>query len=582
MTVSFQQSIPNPARRLVRLALTGAATAALGAIIVLGAVQSPSAKAANETLAAEPPTSGGPVVLRRLSEAQYRNSIADIFGEDIKVPGRFDPPLREEGLLAIGDGRATISAAGIEQYELRSREIASQVLAPEKRDGVLSCRPVDRTVFDRACAATFFAKYGRLLFRRPLTSQETASFVTLSAATGTKARSFDAGLQAGLARMLNSSNFIFRIEDSVADPSSPGTRRLDDYSLAARISFLLWNAPPDAALLDAAASGALRQPGEIERQADRLIASPRFEQGVRAFFSDMFAFNHFDGLSKDQAIYPKYTSTLAAGAREQMLRTIVDLLVTNRGDYRDLFTTRKTFLNRDMGSLYKVPWPEEQAEGDHWVPYTFADGDPRAGVLTLAGFLMLDPTHEGRSSPTIRGKTVRELFLCQMVPLPPANVDFSVVQDTGSQVHKTARERLTLHQENPACAGCHALTDPIGLSLENYDAIGNFRRHENGALIDVSGKFEGKSYKNAIELQQLLHDSPTAPTCVTQRAYEYGVGRPLTTSEEAWLEYAFGRFAAKGYQFPAMMRLVATSKAFRTVSVPAAITPAAKNVIAVK
>ena len=110
---------------------------------------------------------------------------------------------------------------------------------------------------------------------------------------------------------------------------------------------------------------------------------------------------------------------------------------------------------------------------------------------------MLDPTHEGRSSPTIRGKSVRELLLCQKVPLPPPNVDFSAVQNTGDLIHKTARERLTIHQENPVCAGCHKITDPIGLSMENYDAIGAFRTHENGAPIDASGDFEGKTIRRS-------------------------------------------------------------------------------------
>lgn len=526
--------------------------------------------AATAAHAAEPLSAGGPTTLRRLSEAQYKNSIAQIFGADVKVPGRFDPPLREAGLLAIGDGKAVISASGIEQYELRAREIAAQVLSEAKRKTSLDCGPAQPNTFDRTCASTFLSRYGQQLFRRPLTAQELKPVVELAAATTVKTQSFHKGLEVGLARLLNSMNFIFRVERSVTDPTVPGGRRLDDFTLASRLSFLLWNTSPDEQLLDAAATGALRQPAEIARQVDRMIAAPAFEQGVRAFFSDMLSFNHFDGLSKDQNIYPKYTSALAKAAEEQMLRTIVDVLITRKSDYRELFVTRNTFMNRDLGSLYQIALPQE-ASAETWVPYTFSDSDPRAGVLTLAGFLMLDPTHEGRSSPTIRGKFVRELFLCQTVPLPPANVDFSVVQNTADAVHKTARERLTAHQENPSCAGCHKLTDPIGLSLENYDAIGTFRTRENGALIDTSGSFEGKSYNNAVELQRLLSESPAAPNCAAQRAFEYGVGRGMTPSEEKWLEYASQRFAQQQYQFPALFRLIATSQVFRTVSTAAPV-----------
>ena len=234
--------------------------------------------------------------------------------------------------------------------------------------------------------------------------------------------------------------------------------------------------------------------------------------------------------------------------------------------YRDLFTTKKTYINRNLGAVYKVPVVEAGMDG--WALYTFRPNDPRGGILTLAGFLMLDANHEGRSSPTIRGKTLRELLLCQKVPVPPPNVDFKLVQDIHDPEHKTARDRLTVHQENPACAGCHSITDPIGLGMENYDAIGAFRTHENGALIDASGTFDGKPYKGLMGLSQLLHDSPDVPSCLVKRVYEYGVGRQATASEESWVEYASQKFAADRYQVPALMRRIASSRAFQLVSPP--------------
>ena len=381
-----------------------------------------------------------------------------------------------------------------------------------------------------------------------------------------------ARLQVGLSRLLVSPKFLFRVERSEPDPKNPSVHLLDDYSLATRLSFLFWDAPPDEALLDAAGRGDLRDDALLAKQVDRMIASPRFEQGVRSFFSDMFGYEQFAGLAKDQAIYPKFNSEIAKDAREQTLRTVVDHLIARNGDYRDLFTTKRTFLNRSLGALYRVPVPEAGMGG--WTPYTFAEKDPRAGILTLAGFLMLDPTHEGRSSPTIRGKTVRELLLCQTVPLPPANVNFSVVQDVNNPNLKTARQRLTIHQENPVCAGCHALTDPIGLSMENYDSIGNFRSHENGAEIDATGKFEGKPYKGLIGFTQVLRDSPAVPACVVKRAYEYGVGRATAEQDEKWLDFATERFAQDKYQFPTLLRRIATSRAFRVVATEAAPAPA--------
>lgn len=530
------------------------------------------------SIAAEPATIGSLPGFRRLNQAQYTRSIEQIFGAGLKVPGRFEPPLRTHGLMAIGDSEVTVSPSGIEQYELRAREIAAQVLAEGRRGSTLSCTPQSPREFDASCASEFLGKYGRLLYRRPLSDQELASVMGLARSATGVSHDFYKGLEIGLSRLLASPKFIFRVEASEPDPQRQDARRLDDYSLASRISFLLWDAPPDDELLTAAGRGDLRDDAKLAAQVDRLVASPRFEQGVRAFFSDMFGFEQFEGLTKDQSIYPKFSAALAKDAQEEMLRTIVDLLVTNKGDYRDLFTTRKTFLNRNLAALYKVPVEAEGVSG--WVPHTFGPADKRAGILTLAGFLMLDPTHEGRSSPTIRGKTVRELFLCEPVPVPPPNVNFAAVQNTGDLEHRTARERLSVHQENPACVGCHAITDPIGLSMENFDASGAFRTHENGALIDASGMFDGKPYKDVQGLQQLLHDSPSAPSCVAQRAFEYGTGRSLTPSEEKWMEYAVDRFAAEKYQLPALMRRIATSPAFRAVATEAPLTP--NKVVAAK
>lgn len=521
--------------------------------------------------ASDPVVVGSPPGFRRLNEAQYIRSIEDVFGPGITVPGRFSPPLREEGLMAIGDSHVTVTPSGIEQYELRAREISEQVLQEARRGQTMTCTPASPAAFDEGCARDFLGHYGRLLFRRPLSQAEMASALGLSQQATITSGNFYKGLQVGLSRLLMSPKFIFRVEDSQPDPLNPAQFRLDDYSLATRISFLLWDAPPDAALLDAAARGDLSTEKGLAKQVDRLIASPRFELGVRSFFSDMFGYEQFDGLAKDQSIYPVFNEQLAAAAKEQTLRMIVDLLVTSKGDYRDLFTTRKTFLNRSLGALYRVPVPAEGIEG--WAAHTFGPNDKREGVLTLAAFLMLDPTHEGRSSPTIRGKSIRELFLCQPVPQPPPNVNFAAVQDVKNPLFRTARQRLAIHQENPACAGCHALTDPIGLSMENYDAVGAFRMHENDAPIDVTGSFKGTSYTGLIEFSRLLRDSEEVPSCLVQRTYEYGVGRTAGASDGPWLETVVQAFARDKYRFPALVRRIALSDAFRRVSPPSPLVP---------
>jgi hypothetical protein len=541
--------------RMGRLGLALSAGAAVASI----AIGSPAVHADPDTV-----QQSGPTTVRRLSEDQYKRSIAQIFGADINVPGRFEPPVREEGLLAIGQSHVIVTPAGFEQYALRGREISAQVLDEKHRGLFLQCAP--QAGFDEACAKQFFGKYGRMLFRRPLKDSEMAATLKLARSAAASTGSFDGGMRAGLASMLMSPAFVFRMETSEPDPDLPAVNRLDAYSLASRVSFLLWDAPPDAQLLDSAADGSLHNPAVLQREVDRMLASPHIEEGVRAFFSDMFAYDQFEGLSKDSKIYPIFNPQLRDDAREQSLRTVVDLLLTQEGDYRDLFTTRKTFLTRSLGALYGVRVDARAFGG--WMPYTIPASSPYSGILTMPAFLMLDPSHEGRSSPTIRGKMVRENLLCQPVPAPPANVNFNLVQDVNDPVRKTARERLMAHQDNPVCSGCHAITDPIGLSLENYTPVGSFRAKENGVEIDASGEFEGKPYKNALELMNYLRNGPTAASCVVQRVAEYGVGRKLSPGEENWVGNVDERFGKNGYRFKALLRDVATSPTFQAVARP--------------
>lgn len=539
-----------------------AATAALaiGAAAGAAALLTPQPSVASGVQSS--PVAVAPPAFRRLNEAQYLRAVEQVFGPGITVPGRFDPPRREEGLLAIGDAHVTVTPTGIEQFELRARRIAAQVFA-EKR-AKLPCEP--GAGFDAACARAFFARHGRLLYRRPLSDAELASLSGLAERVAGQGGGLAKGLEVGLSRLLLSPHFIFRVERSVADPAAPGGSRLDDWSLASRISFLLWNAPPDEALLDAVGRGAMADPAARRREVDRLIASPRFEEGVRAFFFDMFGYEQFAGLAKDQKIYPKFTTELARDAQEQTLRTLVDLLVRSGADYREIFSTRRTFMNRNLAAVYKVPLPASGFED--WVPYTFPEDTPRAGIMSLIGFLMLDPTHEGKSSPTIRGKTVRELLLCQPVPPPPPNVNFSIVQDDSNPLLMTARQRLIAHQENPACAGCHAITDPIGLSMENYDGIGAWRTHEKSALIDASGSFDGKPYVGLLGLTRLLKESPDPASCLVQRSFEYATGRAAGAGDATWLEGTIATFGAQGHRLPDLMRMIAASDAIAVAGLP--------------
>ncbi|MEQ9447574.1 MAG: DUF1588 domain-containing protein, partial [Rhodospirillaceae bacterium] len=178
-------------------------------------------------------------------------------------------------------------------------------------------------------------------------------------------------------------------------------------------------------------------------------------------------------------------------------------------------------------------------------------------------------SHPGRTSPTLRGKALREVLLCQKVPDPPGDVDFAVVQDTAHPNFRTVRQRLDAHAAEPMCVGCHKITDPIGLALETFDTIGGYRETENGAQIDTTGELDGVSFDDAAGLGQAMHDHPGAASCLINRVYAYGVGRAPTRSEKDWLDvYLKQRFAEDGYSLPQLLKRIATSETFFRTSLP--------------
>lgn len=535
-----------------RLGLLGAA--ATIALTIVGAVGS-------RALAEGEPAAGS-AAMRRLTQDQYRQIIADVFGPTVKLSGRFEPDVRESGLLAVGASQVSITSSGLESYDNMARGIAQQVVDENHRDLLIPCKPASATAPDDACAKQFLSKVGRLLFRRPLTENELSAEVKAANEASTKVKNFYSGLGLSLAGLLESPQFLFRQETVEPDPDHAGSYRLDAYSKATRLSFLLWNAAPDPELLAAAEHGDLNSESGLKKQVDRMLASPRLEGGVRAFFTDMLGFDGFDTLAKDTTLYPKFTTRVLADAQEQTLRTIVDQLVTQRGDYRDLFTTHKTFLTPLLASIYRVPAVFPEGDPNAWIAYEYPKDAPQAGILTHASFVALH-SQPGRSSATIRGKALRTTLLCQKVPNPPGNVKFDIVQNTNDPNFKTARQRVKAHATQASCAGCHKIMDPVGLAFENFDTIGGFRTVENGVQIDASGELDGVKFPDVTGLGKAVHDNAAATTCVVNRVYEFAAGHSPSKGEMAWIASDLQKaFSTSGYKFPDLLRAVATSQEF--------------------
>lgn len=505
--------------------------------------------------------SGPQVVgMRRLSEQEYRNSIADIFSKDIAVQGMFEPEVRMGGLVAASTSVLSMTQPGFESFSKMADGIAVQVTSEKRRATLVPCTPKSPKEPDDDCAADFFSHYGLMLFRRPLTADELKGRVALANAMTKSSGDFYAGLRYGLATLLQSPEFLFRKERAVP---AGNAYTLDPYSRASRLSYLMWDTTPDPELLHAAEVGELDTPAGLDKQADRLLSSPRLETGMRAFFTDMLELDTFDTVSKDAMIYPLWGSAMATSAREETLRTTIDLALHQNGDMRDLMTTRKTFINRSLAAIYDVPF----AFDGEWMPYEFPPDSGRSGVVTEVSMLAMF-SHPGRSSPTKRGVALMDIFLCEPTPTPPNNVDFSAVNDPKGPLN--FRQRLLAHATNPVCASCHTHSDPIGLTLEGFDTIGQRRLTEDGKPIDLTANIQKKTFADGTGVGQYLHDNPKYPACLAKKFYAYSTGMNSEDVDAASIKAAYKAFAESGYRLRALIKGMIESPEFFNVAAPEA------------
>ncbi len=504
------------------------------------------------------PASADTPTTLRLTPSQYRQSISDVFDSSIKINGRFEPEQRDQGLLAVGARTENFTDSGFESYYHIARGIAAQVVDTRHRATLIGCTPKSAASRDDQCAASFFKRVVPALYRQALNEAEIARSVETAGKAADQLHDFYSGVRLALTEMLVSPKFLLRYRNMEAAADRPGQERINAYDKASQLSYFLWNSTPDAELMRAARDGELNTQKGLEQQVDRLMQSPRVADGVRGLFADMFSFSDFESVSKDPAFFPRYTLLIKEQAQEQTLRTVVDHVVNKHGDYRDIFTTPNTFLTMDLAALYGVPVVDrtENGQPQRWVTYKYEDGNVRSGILSQASFTTLwSPS--ARTSATSRGKALREHILCQRVPPPPGNVEFKFVDDTGNPEFKTTRARLEAHRSEAMCAGCHKLTDPMGLSLENFNSGGEYRSTENGVVIDASGELNGKPYQGPQGLAKAVHDDPAATSCVAQRAFAFATGY-VPPKDDRWRQIE-QTFSQSHYDVMALLRAIALS-----------------------
>lgn len=496
--------------------------------------------------------------LRRLNQAQYRQAIADWFGGEVVVPAGLEPDVASDGLFSIGAGVASVSRRGVEQYFQAARAIAKQVT--EDADALAAFLPCEPTGADDAsCHRQTAQLWGPRLWRRPLTSEEVETLVSIATKASDVLETFAGGSEYLLAAMLTSPGFLYAPELGEADPSgSADDRRLTDWELATRLSLFLWNTVPDDTLLAAAAAGELTTAAGLAAQVDRLLASDRSRAGVRNFFSDWLGLHELDRMQKDPNVFTHYSTELGGMAREETLRVVEHHIFDLGADYRALFTTRKTFVNRRLAAIYDIPAPADEGFAATEFP---ADGT-RAGIVGHVSFLALH-AHPTASSATKRGLTVRETLLCGHVPSPPSGFNTAIPEPSADAL--TVRDRLVVHMEDPTCGGCHSLMDPIGFGLERFDGLGRFRTMENGGVIDPSGELDSLTFQDARSLAEAIANHPNLPGCFVESLFGYATGHAAQEGEDPLIDRLTTGFVEGGHDVRSLLRAIALSEGFAKV-----------------
>ena len=508
---------------------------------------------------------GGPTTvppeaaMHRLTRSQYENTLLDLFGP-IELPPDLETDALLHGFSNVAAASATISPLAAEQFEAAAYHVIAQVFGDVvRRQQLVGCTP---TTGDDACTRGFLEDFGLRAWRRPLAADEIDEITTLTATLGDKLDDPWKGLEFGVAALLQSPHFLFRVEQGSPHPERPEQLVLTGWEVATRLSYLVWNSTPDDELLAAAERGDLASAEGIAAEAERLLEAPRARRALLHFYGEFLNLQRLADLTKNVEVYPQMSTTLGHSMRREIEKTFEHLVFEEDGDVRQLLDSKVTFVNAELAELYGLPTKERAA----WWQVVWDEDSPRAGLLGTAGILALY-AHNTATSPTLRGKFIRMNVLCQDIPAPPPGVVTSL---DGAGDAKTMRDKLAAHREDPTCAACHDKMDPLGLGLENFDAIGAYRTTENGYPIDATGDLDGQPFDGARDLAEMLATMPEVGSCVARRFYRHGLGHLEERAEEPAIEALAARFAEGGYRVKDLVAQLVVSDAFRFASAPSA------------
>ncbi|MGH9217693.1 MAG: DUF1592 domain-containing protein, partial [Vicinamibacterales bacterium] len=474
------------------------------------------------------------------------------------VPDDLMPPI--DHTLAdsqIGAGFGITTLPHLREFAVTGPFKVTGVSDTPSRRKIFTCRPTS-AADEAVCAAEIIRRLATQAYRGPLSAADLDGLQKFFQ-QGRQEGDFESGIRMAVQAMLASPKFLFRLEQAPATARAGQNYRISDLDLAERLSFFLWAAGPDDALLKIAQRGTLRAPGVLAAQVKRMLKDPQAEALATRFGSQWLRLQDLDKIHPDALLFPYYDHTLGE-ALKQETELFFDSIVREDRSVIDLLTADYTFINERIARHYGL----QGVNGPEFRRVTLTD-ENRRGLLGHGSILALTSVAD-RTSPVLRGKWIMEVLLASPPPAPPPNVP--LLDETKAEAGDkllTTRERMELHRSNPACTSCHRVIDPLGLALENFDVTGRWRIRDNGAPVDPVGDlYDGTTMNGPAGLRAaLLKHQNMFVLSFTERLMTYGLGRRVEPFDMPAIRKIIRDAAKENNRFSAFVMGVVNSRAFQ-------------------
>lgn len=493
--------------------------------------------------------------LRRLTNYEYDNTVRDLFGTTLQPGVSFPADATWGGFDNAVDGQRTTEAL-YEEYFAAALAVANDLFSDETlRARVLACAP---SAQDMTCTRLIAETLGTRVWRRPLDEIEIQSSMGLFQDAIALGETPEGAVQHMVRGWLSSPQFLYRMELD-PEPEATTPRPLNGYELASRLSYLLWSSTPDDGLLDAALQNQLdgTNPAQLQTAFGRLLADPKSAAFVEHYGGQWLKLNYLPNHPVDAATFPTWSETLRTAMQREGYNYFNEFL-RNDLPLTEFFTHDVNFVDAELATHYGFAQPSNE------LTRVQETGDVRRGFLGLGAFLTSSsPAH--RTSPTWRGRRVLEDLLCVSIPAPPPVAPILTPPEDPAIDTTNIRAALEQHLTNPSCAACHAVIDPFGLGLENFDGIGAYRTtYSNGDAIDASAVLpDGTQWSDFTGMTDVLAADPRLFECATQKLFQYAQGRSPRPTELPYLEGIHDQALAEGATLKALLQQLILSEPFR-------------------